>query len=106
MCAGRATAGSVWVLACTSWMLLFAPVQVVIALFARLAEEDDSVLPASSTSKFEAVPLKGAITPELGTSDVESGELEPSGGEALVPVTLKSGPQCLEQCKCTRRIDG
>jgi hypothetical protein len=91
VCAGRATAGSVWVLACTSWMLLFAPVQVVIALFARLAEEDDSVLPASSAGKFEAVPLKGAMTPELGTSDVESGELEPSGGEALVPVTLKSG---------------
>ena len=38
------------------------------------------------------------------TVEDTSGSAPPRLGASTV--TLKSGPQCLEQCKCTRRIDG
>ena len=97
VCATRAAAGSVWVLACHSWLLLMAPVQVIVALFARLADEDDALMPAGSKAEWAPLNGTGAVTPDRagcgGAVDVEVGVVGDgeAGGEALMPVTLKNG---------------
>jgi len=56
ICVGRATAASVWVLAVTPWILPLAPLQVAIALFARLRDTSDAG--HESTDTFESLPLR------------------------------------------------
>jgi hypothetical protein len=101
VCSARAAAGSVWVLAVHAWLLLMAPVQVIVALFARLAEEDDGLMPSGSKAEWAPLNGTGSITPDrpgCGAGlDLEGAgvggalALAPADGEALVPVTLKSG---------------
>ena len=64
VCSARAAAGSVWVLAVHTWLLLVAPVQVIIALFARLAEEDDGLVPSGSKAEWAPLNGTGSITPD------------------------------------------
>jgi len=79
VCVMRACSASVWVLAATTWMLVFAPVQVCIILFSRLGDDD------VDAAKAEAQPLNGAQTPDrvlgdgmgqgMGVVDVTDAEL-------------------------------
>lgn len=79
ICVARATASSIWVLGASSWALPLAPVQVGVALFTRL--HDNSVANAQEQAPLpyysEQAPLtgRGAMTPELGGSDVELGDI-------------------------------
>ena len=97
VCATRAAGGAVWVLACNAWLLFAVPVQVAIALCARLADDDDVHGRAGSNAEWLPLNSSGAVTPDRagcgGSVDVEVGsdDADPSSGEALMPVTLKNG---------------
>lgn len=105
ICVARATASSIWVLGASAWALPLAPVQVAVALFTRLHEAShpppvDAVVGSAyygghhhshhhshHPHHTEQMPLtsRGAMTPELSSSDVECGELGalPTDAEAI-----------------------
>jgi len=95
ICVARATAASVWVLSASSWALPLAPLQVAVALFARLHDSSDAmgvseVLPPQYGAEHVPLTGRGAMTPIDGNSDVELGDI----GVVTDPEALKLALVC------------